>query len=104
MSDVVLLVAGLALYIYTFIDLASARSDDVRLLPRLVWLLVVLVVPVVGCVAWLVLGRPVASHDDRGGDGGLRLRLPPSLAARPEGVLRRARRAGRRPRLPRPAR
>lgn len=62
----------LALYVYTFIDLATSRSADVRVLPRPVWLLVIIVIPVVGPILWLVFGRPVTA---RGGGGGLRAKL-----------------------------
>lgn len=73
MLRVVPVVLVLALYVYTLIDLATSRSDEVRVLPRLVWLLVVLVVPIVGPVLWLVFGRPVNAH---GGGFGARLRGP----------------------------
>ena len=64
----------LGLYVYALIDLATSPSDEVRSLPRLVWLLVILVIPVLGAVAWLVLGRPVSAPGN--GGGGLRSRLP----------------------------
>lgn len=86
MIRVIPVVLVLALYVYTFIDLATARSADVRVLPRPVWLLVILVVPVLGAVAWLVFGRPVPARGDGGGFGA-RLRGPrgprPSHPSRP---------------------
>ena len=66
----------LGLYVYALIDLATSPSEQVRALPRLVWLLVILVLPVVGAVAWLVLGRPVSARGGGNGGGGLRSRLP----------------------------
>lgn len=74
MLRVLPIVLVIALYIYTLIDLATSRSGEVRVLPRLVWLLVVIVVPVVGPILWLVCGRPVA-HRGEGGFGA-RLRGP----------------------------
>jgi hypothetical protein len=65
----------LALYIYAFIDLATSPRDEVRVLPRLVWLLVMIVIPVLGVVGWLLLGRPVR-RPRGGGGGGIGRRLP----------------------------
>jgi len=75
---VLLLVLVLAVYIYALVDLATAPSDEVRLLPRPVWLLVVLLVPVAGPLGWLWLGRPSTGDggDGGGGGGGLRERFP----------------------------
>lgn len=64
----------LAVYVYAFIDLATSPRNEVRLLPRLVWLLVMIVIPVLGVAGWLVLGRPL--RRPRGGGGGRRLPRP----------------------------
>lgn len=42
---------------YCALDLATSRAADVRGLPKPLWF-VVLLVPVVGPVAWLLAGRP----------------------------------------------
>jgi hypothetical protein len=63
-------VALLTLQIYALVDLARADSDQVRTLPKSVWFLVWLV-PVLGPVAWLLLGRPqVGPSPGGGGPGG----------------------------------
>jgi len=69
-----LLIIGL--FVYALIDLATSKSDEVRALPRLVWLVVIVVIPVLGAVAYLVLGRPVSAPRGGNGGGGLRSRLP----------------------------
>jgi hypothetical protein len=51
-----LLVVGLT--IYSLVDCAQSRDDEVRGLPKLVWVLLILVFPPIGAVAWLVAGRP----------------------------------------------
>ncbi|GAA3211553.1 PLDc N-terminal domain-containing protein [Actinocorallia longicatena] len=48
----------LALWIYCLFDVATAASVDVRALPKPLWLVVVLLLPDVGAIAWLLLGRP----------------------------------------------
>ncbi len=48
----------IALLVYCSIDLAQSDAAHVRRLPRPVWLLIVLVVPFLGPLAWLLAGRP----------------------------------------------
>lgn len=48
----------LALWIYCVIDLIQTRDDDVRSLPKIAWVLIVLLFPLVGSIAWLAVGRP----------------------------------------------
>jgi hypothetical protein len=52
---VVLLLVGVT--IYALVDCWNSTDDEVRGLPRPAWLLVVLVVPLVGGIAYLLLGR-----------------------------------------------
>lgn len=49
----------LALWIFCVFHVIVSRDDEVRHLPKLVWLLVVLFFPLVGSLAWLLAGRPV---------------------------------------------
>jgi len=44
--------------LYALIDALQSRRDDVRTLPKSLWLIVILVVPVLGALAWLYAGRP----------------------------------------------
>lgn len=62
--------AVIALYVYVLVELGRSRSADVRTLPKWLWLVVILVVPVVGPVLWLFLGRPRAEIPPSGGEGG----------------------------------
>lgn len=48
----------LAFWLYCVIDVVMAEATLVRNLPKLVWLVLVVVVPTVGGIAWLVAGRP----------------------------------------------
>lgn len=58
---VLLYVVPLVLTIFCLVDAITSRDDDVRHLPKLWWIILVLLFPVVGGVAWLVAGRPVRS-------------------------------------------
>ena len=53
----ILLLVTLGLAIYAMIDLLRSRSDEVQNLPRALWALLILVVPIAGPVGYLVLGR-----------------------------------------------
>jgi len=44
--------------LYALIDVILSRGDDIRSLPKPLWILVVLVLPVLGAVGWFVWGRP----------------------------------------------
>lgn len=48
----------LALWVWCVFDVIAAEESFVRNMPKVLWLLVVIVVPTVGAVAWLALGRP----------------------------------------------
>lgn len=91
-----LAVVVLTLVVYAVIDCVRTPAVEVRVMPKAVWVLVILVVPALGAAAWLLAGRvrgpssppprrgrPVAPDDDpdflwrleqdrrrRGGTGG----------------------------------
>jgi hypothetical protein len=64
------------------IDCLSTDRDDVRGLPKVVWCLVILLLPVVGVVAWFFAGRPLATEQPPGAPpaGGPRRRQAKPLA------------------------
>lgn len=56
----VLLLIAVLVWVYAFYDALTAPPERVRNLPKALWLLIVLLVPVVGAIAWLAWGRPRA--------------------------------------------
>jgi hypothetical protein len=48
----------LALWVFCIIDVIVSSEFEVRNLPKLAWLLIVLLVPTIGSIIWLVAGRP----------------------------------------------
>jgi hypothetical protein len=48
----------LGLTVYTFVDCLQTAEAEQRHLPKLLWMLVILLLPAVGPIAWLVAGRP----------------------------------------------
>lgn len=63
------LIYGIAFVVvlYAFIDVVLSRGDDVRSLPKPLWAVLVLVLPLLGAVGWFVWGRPRTA----GNGGGL---------------------------------
>jgi hypothetical protein len=53
------LLAHTVLAVGTLISCLSAESDEIRGLPRLAWVPVILLVPLVGPIAWFMAGRRV---------------------------------------------
>lgn len=49
----------IALLVYSLVDAAQADSSRVRALPKPMWLLLIVLIPFMGPVAWLLAGRPV---------------------------------------------
>ena len=52
------IVASATLIVYALIDCARTAPADIRRLTRRIWLSLILAVPVLGALAWLVMGRP----------------------------------------------
>jgi hypothetical protein len=48
----------LALWIFCIVDVITSDEYQVRNLPKLAWLLIVLLLPDIGSIVWLIAGRP----------------------------------------------
>ena len=48
----------LALTVYAVVDCVQTEERRIRVLPKALWVLVILVLPLVGPIAWLIAGRP----------------------------------------------
>lgn len=57
MPRVIAAVALLAFTIYCVVDAVQTEDSDVRGLPKPLWLVMILLFPMVGGVAWLIAGR-----------------------------------------------
>ena len=56
---------GLVLSIYCVVDCVQSDDSQVRGIPRLVWVFVILLFPIAGSLAWLFAGRPKATPAPR---------------------------------------
>lgn len=59
--DGLLGIVTLGLWIFCLVDVITTDESSCRNLPKLLWLLLVLVVPLAGSICWLVAGRPQAA-------------------------------------------
>jgi hypothetical protein len=57
MLRILLYAVPLILAVYALVDLVQTDEKDVQGLPKLVWVLLIVLVWIVGPVAWLVAGR-----------------------------------------------
>ena len=57
MLRVALGLLAVALYIYFIIDVARTPRGEARTLPKYLWLIIVIVLPLLGGLLWLALGR-----------------------------------------------
>ncbi|MFL1380831.1 MULTISPECIES: PLD nuclease N-terminal domain-containing protein [unclassified Nocardiopsis] len=51
-------VVALAVWVYALFDVVGSDADAVRLLPKPAWVVIVLLLPKLGALAWFALGRP----------------------------------------------
>jgi hypothetical protein len=61
---VIIVAVAVVLEIFAVVDAALAERSRIRGLPKPVWFIVIVLVPLVGALLWFFLGRP------RRGDGG----------------------------------
>lgn len=104
MLRVLIIVLPIALAIYALVDLVQTEEDDVQGMPKIAWVGVIVVLGVVGPLAWILAGkksrrilprllppqpgtaghgRPVAPDDDPDFLRGLRRSSPPRTPPAP---------------------
>ncbi len=77
--------AVLALWLYCIFDVISTQEALVRNLPKMLWLVLVVILPAVGSISWLVLGRPAGAGFTPGETGYRRPETRSRPAPRPIG-------------------
>lgn len=65
----------IALMIAALIDLITRDNAQVKFLPKMVWIIIVILLPLIGSVLWFMLGREY-------GEGGISIPRMPRRAAR----------------------
>lgn len=64
---VLLFLVQIVLAVLALISCLSAEEDEIRALPRLVWVLIILFFPLIGSIAWFLAGRPARERASGGG-------------------------------------
>ncbi|MFI6850582.1 PLD nuclease N-terminal domain-containing protein [Kitasatospora sp. NBC_00085] len=57
MLRILTFVLPLALWVWAFIDCLTTPEEEVKHLPKVIWVIIVLLFPLVGSIAWLVAGK-----------------------------------------------
>jgi hypothetical protein len=55
---VLLFLVQIVLAVLALISCLSAEEGEIRALPRLIWVLIILFFPLIGSIAWFLAGRP----------------------------------------------
>ncbi|MGH9018007.1 MAG: PLD nuclease N-terminal domain-containing protein [Acidimicrobiales bacterium] len=77
-------IAFLILWLYCIYDVITTDDAIIRHLPKMVWLILVIVLPDIGSLLWLALGRPqiwTRQAHDPGRYGTSRMRATPAVSA-----------------------
>uniref|UniRef100_A0AAU2JR33 PLD nuclease N-terminal domain-containing protein n=1 Tax=Streptomyces sp. NBC_00049 TaxID=2903617 RepID=A0AAU2JR33_9ACTN len=64
----------IALTIYAFIDCLNTPEEEVKHLPKVIWVIIILLFSIVGPVVWLFAGKKRSAVGGGGGFGGGRAR------------------------------
>ncbi|MEX2394588.1 MAG: PLD nuclease N-terminal domain-containing protein, partial [Actinomycetota bacterium] len=67
----------IGLLVYCVFDIISTEESRIQNLPKLIWLFVVIFIPLIGPLAWLLLGRPSNAELRPGGTRPRRSAPPP---------------------------
>ncbi len=54
--------ALLALWVFCIVDVITAPDGSCRHLPKMLWLIIVILLPEIGSLVWLAFGRPVGAQ------------------------------------------
>jgi hypothetical protein len=74
-----ILLAALQLILFVLALISCLSADRVRAVPRALWVLVILLIPLIGPIAYFVWGRPVAAPVE-----GSPIRRAPSRPSSPD--------------------
>ncbi len=58
MPRVLLVLVIVAITVYALVEAAQAHPNRVRLMPRWLWMVAIVALPILGPVGWFALGRP----------------------------------------------
>lgn len=65
MPSVLLGLALLAFWLYCLFDVITTPEQDARNLPKMLWVLITVLLPGIGGLLWLLVGRPISEQTAR---------------------------------------
>ncbi|MBQ1017917.1 PLDc_N domain-containing protein [Micromonospora sp. D93] len=68
---VLLFLVQIVLAVCALISCLSAEEGKIRALPRIAWVLIILFFPLVGSIAWFIVGRQPSPGAGKGWSGGI---------------------------------
>ena len=66
MIQVLLTVGSLALMIFALVDVITSDSWKFRYLDKVSWVFIVILLPLIGSILWLIVGKQPVESTDRG--------------------------------------
>lgn len=70
MLRVLMFLVPIALAIYALVDCIGTKDEEIKHLPKLVWILLIVLAWVIGPLAWIFMGRERSVRRAAGGQGG----------------------------------
>jgi hypothetical protein len=68
------------LFVGALVDIIMSEQGHIKHLPKFLWIIIVILMPLIGSVLWFAIGREYARPADRGGFGDPRRREQPTPA------------------------
>jgi hypothetical protein len=62
MAGVLIGLALLAFWLFSLFDVVTTPEDEVRNVPKALWILIVVLIPLLGGMVWMARGRPRAQR------------------------------------------
>jgi hypothetical protein len=63
MAGVLIGLALLAFWLFSLFDVITAPEEEVRNVPKALWIVIVVLIPLLGGLVWMVRGRPQPARD-----------------------------------------
>ncbi|NUP04326.1 MAG: PLDc_N domain-containing protein [Nonomuraea sp.] len=63
MAGVLIGLALLAFWLFSLFDVITAPEEEVRNVPKALWILIVVLIPLLGGLIWMLRGRPKVVRD-----------------------------------------
>lgn len=78
---VLLSVITFAALLGALIDIVTKQDSQVKHLPKMAWIIIVILLPLIGSILWFAVGREYEVRADRGGFGDPRRWQQPAVSA-----------------------